>query len=827
MEVEQVYLQPVVKHVLERSTTVRNANDRYRMIKVLNKASSSDRFRKQCLLAAAAGTLMFSGFTEAASITWAVSGGGDYNTAANWDPSTAVPGSGDTAIFNNNSTGNVTFTASTSVGSLNMQNTSGALTFDLSGTTYTAGKITLGTAAGQVNDLTISNGTLLQSTTTVLYLLGFNGSHGNTLTFSGSNTKVISTATSTGNSVGVAGSNNNKLIVKSGANYAVSNNILVGVIGATPSTGNSIDILDSTFAITNGNRGITLNQGTLTITNSYADLGGPFTANTAGNTAWINFNSGSFYARGTKIANGQPFIVGDGGATAAVYGMSYSTPTATFANGLQINSNGKVIGSGTITGDISGVAGAKAAPSIVGNPGLTTDDRNTGTLAVTGNWDNRNIELTLDLGDLSQSPVDPPTDHLNVTGTFTQGGSIKFDLASYLPPQDVDRDVRLVSWTTSAGLFADTSVSFVNGSPLTYDFRTDGLYVTAVAVAANSFWNVDADGNWGTSANWSPTVSPNAVGGTANFGTIITSTHTVTVNAAKTVGTINFDNVNSYVIAGTEILTLDVASGSAGINVLAGSHTISAPVVLNDDIIITSAASTGVALTGAVTATGKAITKAGAGTAQFENVQAAALAVNEGQLKISSKGTANDPTGTSVVTALSIATGASLDLTNNSAIVDYAAVGTLVDDTRQMLAAGKLTTSSLGGKLGYADNAVLHLTSFAGQTVDDTNLLVKFTYGGDANLDGQVDISDLGALATAWQTSNVWTGGDFDYSGFVDISDLGILATNWQLGVGSPLGPSFDEALAAVGLSGVTVPEPSAIVALAALTGFRRRRANR
>ena len=97
---------------------------------------------------------------------------------------------------------------------------------------------------------------------------------------------------------------------------------------------------------------------------------------------------------------------------------------------------------------------------------------------------------------------------------------------------------------------------------------------------------------------------------------------------------------------------------------------------------------------------------------------------------------------------------------------------------------------------------------------------------GDANLDGQVDVSDLGLLATNWQTSSDWTGGDFDFSGFVDISDLGILASNWQRGVASPLGPeSFDTVLAAMGLSGVVVPEPASvgILGLGSLLGRRRR----
>jgi hypothetical protein len=102
---------------------------------------------------------------------------------------------------------------------------------------------------------------------------------------------------------------------------------------------------------------------------------------------------------------------------------------------------------------------------------------------------------------------------------------------------------------------------------------------------------------------------------------------------------------------------------------------------------------------------------------------------------------------------------------------------------------------------------------------------------GDANLDGQVDVTDLGALATNWQTSAPWTGGDFNYDGFVDVTDLGALATNWQPGVGSPLAPSrLDKALANVGLANVTVPEPELggmIALLASCSQLRRGRSRR
>jgi hypothetical protein len=65
---------------------------------------------------------------------------------------------------------------------------------------------------------------------------------------------------------------------------------------------------------------------------------------------------------------------------------------------------------------------------------------------------------------------------------------------------------------------------------------------------------------------------------------------------------------------------------------------------------------------------------------------------------------------------------------------------------------------------------------------------------GDANNDGNVDVSDLGILAANYgiTAGGAWELGDFNDDGSVDVSDLGILAANYGSGTGSGLDFSAD-----------------------------------
>jgi hypothetical protein len=68
-----------------------------------------------------------------------------------------------------------------------------------------------------------------------------------------------------------------------------------------------------------------------------------------------------------------------------------------------------------------------------------------------------------------------------------------------------------------------------------------------------------------------------------------------------------------------------------------------------------------------------------------------------------------------------------------------------------------------------------------------------FVLAGDADHDRDVDVNDLGILASNWQQSGrTFSQGNFDYSagGTVDVNDLGILASHWQQNLVPPVAPS-------------------------------------
>jgi hypothetical protein len=77
----------------------------------------------------------------------------------------------------------------------------------------------------------------------------------------------------------------------------------------------------------------------------------------------------------------------------------------------------------------------------------------------------------------------------------------------------------------------------------------------------------------------------------------------------------------------------------------------------------------------------------------------------------------------------------------------------------------------------------------------------------DFDEDGDVDVSDLGMLATGYGilTGALKTDGDADNDGDVDVSDLGVLATEYGFGTAAVPEPSIFVALFGMALAGLAV----------------------
>jgi T5SS/PEP-CTERM-associated repeat protein len=115
--------------------------------------------------------------------------------------------------------------------------------------------------------------------------------------------------------------------------------------------------------------------------------------------------------------------------------------------------------------------------------------------------------------------------------------------------------------------------------------------------------------------------------------------------------------------------------------------------------------------------------------------------------------------------------------------------------------------------LGYATALALGVTVFDGQSVGGSNVLVRYTWSGDANLDGKVNALDFNAVATNFGSgsNDFWSQGDFNYDGTVNTLDFTQLAINFNQ-------PALSPALGSV------VPEPMCMWLTLASAFPRRRR---
>jgi fibronectin-binding autotransporter adhesin len=306
--------------------------------------------------------------------------------------------------------------------------------------------------------------------------------------------------------------------------------------------------------------------------------------------------------------------------------------------------------------------------------------------------------------------------------------------------------------------------------------------------------------------------------------------------------------------------TIGSLTGVAGSSVLLGGGTLTTG---GDN-------STGVTYAGNISGTGGGLTKTGTGTFTLSgtNTYTGGTSVTGGTLVIGSAGAL--PSGTS----LSIATNSrvnvvnhganpkillqvssftptgtgTLDLSNNDMIVHGGVQANIFAELKAGLNAGTglagywqgtgivssaaATNTRLLTTMGYRQS---NGSAFDGVNTTTSDVLVKYTYYGDADLNGVVNGADYAQIDTGYGSRNNptplsgWSSGDFNYDGVIDGTDYSLIDNTFnQISAGNatPLVLIGNQVSFASPADISSVPEPTttSVLALGAMGLMSRRR---
>jgi autotransporter-associated beta strand protein len=542
--------------------------------------------------------------------------------------------------------------------------------------------------------------------------------------------------------------------------------------------------------------GANTSTGDLTIAGSITGGGAAGVPSNGGFTAGLNkIGSGSLlltgvstYSSNTSIGAGSIILAGGNNllpvGTAVQLGANGNSGVLQL-NGMNQSISGLVVGG---SGNASAVVAGTATPSTLtinyNVSGMT--DSFPGTLGGSNTYQNNLALVTT-----GQGTVD-----LDNTNTYANGTTV-----------------------TQGTLIGSATGSFGTGNLLVNPTGTTGTSTdTATVVSNNSF-------------------APSAI---------------VTVNSSSgtAIGNVTFNGGSEVIAAltgnGTVTLNGSLTTGNTSSTTFSGN--ISGPGML-------TVAGTGTfALTGSNTYTGG--TNISSGVLKFSSPTAfpqyTSLTISNGATGVVSTFNAGSPKNTLFTNGLTIAgsLGAwqgKLQLNNNDLVVRNGDITTVTNqvaqgynggawngsegitshaaaiDTTHLTALGVIANDDGTG----TDNALY--TSFDGQSVYDGDILVKYTYYGDANLDGHVDGTDYSRIDNGYLNNLTgWFNGDFNYDGVINGSDYTLIdnAYNTQ---GAQISAEVASATAQIVSGTSAVPEPATLSLLGfgaiGLLGRRRRRA--